>query len=70
MASKLVFSLDGMKIGESRFCSNDTKSIGRKNGLSVNESKSRAPIRFVTSTSSNELIACRHGIETAGCVTG
>ena len=70
MASKLVFSLEGMKMGGTFFCSRSTKSMSRKNSWFVKVSNSRAPILLVMSFSSRARMACRHGIETGGFVTG
>lgn len=70
MASKLVLSLAGLKMGSISFLSSASKSMGRKNGLSVNVSKPIAPIRRDRSFSSSELMACKQGIVTGGLVTG
>lgn len=70
VASKFVFSLDGRKTGSISLRSSASKSMHWKNMLEVNESNPAAPMRRFRSRSSSELMACRHGCDTGGLVSG
>ena len=68
VASKLVFSLEGVKTGSISFLSKASKSMSAKKMCDVKVSKPVAPIRLLRSFSIKADMARRQGMDTAGFV--